>query len=427
MKGGSCMNKNNKILYVLNAFYPYQVGESFLETETDYYNGFDKIIIVPVYAEVKQKNLGSIYHKSNIELYYLDVSHFKKLIIVLKCALKVLFSSEFYSEVEVLYKSKRLTLYNMIKMIKFLIRGIYCSDTVIQDINMNTKNNDRIVLYSYWMNLDAYIGAKVKAKIKNRIIDKFITRCHRVDIYEYAEPTKYIPMRNYIFKEANCILPISDDGKKYLINKYGLSEKDIHVMRLGTFDKGERYSPKEMTLKIISCSWIRPVKRINLIIEALKNVNIPVEWTHYGDGDDFEKIRIAIEKLDNPLVKCILAGKKTNQEILEIYTKKDFNVFINVSENEGVPVSIMEAMSFGKIIIATDVGGTSEIVQNSQNGFLLDKNFDVHYLTRIFENIYNMSTEQYFRMCRKSRDIWNSKCNADINYKKFIDFLTYNL
>lgn len=418
------MSKSVKVLYVLNAFYPYQTGESFLETEIDYYQGFDKIVIVPVYAKVDQEKIGINYNKAiRSKLSYLDVSNLKKISRVLKYGLKSAFSAELYHEIGVLYKSKRISLCNLIKLIRFMIRGIYCVDTVISDINRNTNSNDKIVLYSYWMNLDAYIGAKLKVKIKNRIIDKFVTRCHRVDIYEYAECTKYIPMRNYIFDNVDYILSISDDGKEYLMNNYGLVEENIKVMRLGTFDKGERYSPKGKRLKIISCSWIRPIKRIELIIEALKNVTIPIEWIHYGDGEGFENIKTAIDKLNNQLVHCTLAGKKINKEILNIYASEDFNIFINVSENEGVPVSIMEAMSFGKIVIATNVGGTGEIVFNSQNGFLLEKEFNVGYLTKIFENIYNMSSEEYLKMCRESRRIWNDKCNADINYGKFVEFL----
>ena len=49
------------------------------------------------------------------------------------------------------------------------------------------------------------------------------------------------------------------------------------------------------------------------------------------------------------------------------------DLFLNVSEYEGVPVSVMEAQSFGIPVIATAVGGTPEIV-NEENGFLLPEN-----------------------------------------------------
>ena len=51
-----------------------------------------------------------------------------------------------------------------------------------------------------------------------------------------------------------------------------------------------------------------------------------------------------------------LKGFVDNNELLQIYTDKCFSFFINVSESEGLPVSIMEAASAGIPIVATDVG-----------------------------------------------------------------------
>jgi len=49
---------------------------------------------------------------------------------------------------------------------------------------------------------------------------------------------------------------------------------------------------------------------------------------------------------------------------------------MNLSETEGIPVSIMEAQSAGVPILATNLGGTSEIV-NNENGFLVEKDFNL--------------------------------------------------
>lgn len=53
------------------------------------------------------------------------------------------------------------------------------------------------------------------------------------------------------------------------------------------------------------------------------------------------------------------------------YAAKHFDVFVNVSPSEGLPLSIMEACGCGIPVIATDVGGTHEIVSDGVNGFLL--------------------------------------------------------
>ena len=95
-----------------------------------------------------------------------------------------------------------------------------------------------------------------------------------------------------------------------------------------------------------------------------------------------------IKNNKNKKLKIKLAGKISNSQLLEIYKNIPFDIFINVSENEGVPVSIMEAMSFGMIIIATAVGGTSEIVHNGKNGYLLPQNCSKEQIAE--KNIYHL-------------------------------------
>jgi glycosyltransferase involved in cell wall biosynthesis len=52
------------------------------------------------------------------------------------------------------------------------------------------------------------------------------------------------------------------------------------------------------------------------------------------------------------------------------YTQAD--VLLLPSRTEGVPLAALEAMSFGNIVIATNVGGLNEVIENGKNGFLLD-------------------------------------------------------
>jgi glycosyltransferase involved in cell wall biosynthesis len=123
-------------------------------------------------------------------------------------------------------------------------------------------------------------------------------------------------------------------------------------------------------------SYAKPVKRLDRIIEGLtfmreQRPDLNVQWTHIGDGPLLEALkRNAAEKG----LQVQWLGQQTNRSVFEYYQTNPIDVFLNTSESEGVPVSIMEALSFGVPVVATDVGGTSEIVQNSV-GFLLDPNF----------------------------------------------------
>src|SRR5690606_13386262 len=95
-----------------------------------------------------------------------------------------------------------------------------------------------------------------------------------------------------------------------------------------------------------------------------------IEWHHFGDGLEFEELKKKIKTLNKKKIAVILHGWATQADILKFYELYFVNWFVNVSESEGIPVSIMEAMSFGIPVIATDVGGTSEIV-NTDTGYLL--------------------------------------------------------
>ncbi|MEI9852620.1 MAG: glycosyltransferase [Sphingomonas sp.] len=114
-------------------------------------------------------------------------------------------------------------------------------------------------------------------------------------------------------------------------------------------------------LRIVSCAAARPVKRLHRIAEALAYADVPVRWTHIGDGPELPRLRALAERLPAH-VAVDLAGAVAPPEVPRRYQAHPYDLFLNVSESEGVPVSIMEAMAAGIPALATDVGGTRELV-----------------------------------------------------------------
>jgi len=96
-----------------------------------------------------------------------------------------------------------------------------------------------------------------------------------------------------------------------------------------------------------------------------------------------------IDKLESIIkdnINIRYVGWITKEEKLKHIS--DCNLLILPSHHEGLPISILEAMSAGKPIISTNVGGVPSIVKENHNGWL----FNVHELEKldeIFKEIFN--------------------------------------
>ena len=86
------------------------------------------------------------------------------------------------------------------------------------------------------------------------------------------------------------------------------------------------------------------------------------------------------------------------------------DVFMLPSEYEGLPIVIIEAMSFGKPVVASNVGGVSELVRNGVNGYALENNANVfaEKISHILEN-----QQVYGKMSQSSTELYDSYFTVD--------------
>jgi len=102
---------------------------------------------------------------------------------------------------------------------------------------------------------------------------------------------------------------------------------------------------------------------------------------------------------------------------MDFYKNEPIDGFINVSTTEGLPVAMMEAISFGIPIIGTDVGGVKEIV-TEETGLLIPVNFEDEFLANqisIFLDRFGGSIEVKNRV----REFWKKNFDALNNYEEF--------
>jgi colanic acid/amylovoran biosynthesis glycosyltransferase len=278
------------------------------------------------------------------------------------------------------------------------------------------RSGARIYAYSYWANDMALAVAVARAR---GWVDVAVCRAHRWDVYFEPTMAGFLPFRQYLAENLDHYRFVSKDGLSYFRTREGRDHPSLGHSSLGTERAAMEPVANRNPFVLISCSVMTPRKRVERIAEALEGVRRPVTWIHIGDGP----ARSSLERIASRLPQSIrveLAGPLPNGEVLNTYRMRRPSLFVSLSESEGMPVSIMEAMSAGVPVIATAVGGVPEMVLHRQNGLLLERDPDVADVRAAIEEFADMPEEEYRAYAQAAWSTWNVQFNAEVNYPRFI-------
>lgn len=104
-------------------------------------------------------------------------------------------------------------------------------------------------------------------------------------------------------------------------------------------------------------------------------------------------------------------------EINEIINEID--IFVLCSDVEGMSLSLIEALYFGKPILATDVGANSELVINGFNGFIVDKNNVKDIAKKII--IMMDDTDLFIKFSKNSKKLYDKKFNSEVLSQQLLE------
>ncbi|MCM8535312.1 MAG: glycosyltransferase [Lentisphaeraceae bacterium] len=397
-----------KLLFLTNSF-PYGVGEEFIETEILYLaNIFDEVFIVPFTCK------KGIVRKLPPNVTVLECLYDEKHGNAYKF-FYLIFSRYFYLHLIEYFCNKKN--YSLKLFLRFLgitfksIKSFYSFKFIYHSLSKRVKVD---LVYSFWG-----LGGGAILPFLDRVEKNLpsITRLHRYDLYDDVSLIGYFPMRKKLLESITLCAPISKHGKEFLQQKYQKVNCNLKEFYLGTKDFGVSNPSKDGIFRILSCSSLIPVKRVETIAESLLKLDFPFIWNHFGTGELLGKLESIILTIKD---KVILHGHCSNENVMNFLLNTSNDLFINVSSSEGIPVSIMEAQSFGIPIIATDVGGVSEIVNNS-NGRLLNKSITAHDLALEIEWFYENWEKNKMFLRDESRESWLLNFQAEKNYTKFCD------
>jgi len=220
---------------------------------------------------------------------------------------------------------------------------------------------------------------------------KFILTVHGTEIFMHftgGRLTRIIkkPLMKWFFCKAENIICVSSYTEGLLNKQVELINEKIAVIRNGidfnalqeNFNKHKTQEiHKKLRQILLTVARLTPRKGHDIVIKALPEVIkiIPeIKYIIVGTGNyrqSLEKI-IQEKKLSN---KVIFADNVPREDLPGYYDLCD--IFIMVSRRarntvEGLGISFLEAMSFSKPLIGGNHGGVKEVIQNGENGYLVD-------------------------------------------------------
>jgi glycosyltransferase involved in cell wall biosynthesis len=411
-----------KYLIIVSASFPYGLREPFLETELKHHaQHFDKIyLLVPKLAKTQNHHFNFELPKNVIVAQFeYTIGFWERL-----KGLGYIFSPTFWKEISIIKNTYQLKInQNILKtLFSALIRADYFAKQLKKFLKSNRIPFNRTTCYTYWCNEYSLGIGNLRKRYK---IAGAFTRLHNWDLYFERAPDNYLPLRSRMFQRLDGVFPVSEQTKQYILKKIPfVKEEKLLVSYLGVEKEGEvRLEKKNKTLKILSLAFLGKIKRIDLLVSALEQLeDFNVEWHHIGEGNDHLDIKqYAFNRLFNKSnIKYVLTGDIPKKQVYAYLRKEHFDVLINTSSYEGIPVSMMEAMSFSIPVIGTNVGGVSEIIEDGKNGFLLSANPEAAEIIERLSQLYHLDEKDYLNLRSNAYQTWQNKFNADNNYSELI-------
>ncbi|HEV7219465.1 MAG TPA: glycosyltransferase family 4 protein [Terriglobales bacterium] len=227
-------------------------------------------------------------------------------------------------------------------------------------------------------------------------------------------------------KLANCqfCTTVSEFNRRYILEHYpSISPTKIFVRRMGV-DPGQMASQKEhqSPLIILSVGRLHPVKNHAFLINAcarLKQRRCSFASLIAGEGKERHRLELLIRSLDMEH-QVILLGHLSPSQLERYYANSSLVVL--TSRSEGLPLTLMEAMTRGKIVLAPAITGIPELVRDGETGFLFREGSTDDFIEKV-EKIRSSSPEFLNGIRSSARQLILEQFDRETNLASFTDLL----
>jgi colanic acid/amylovoran biosynthesis glycosyltransferase len=328
-------------------YFPYGQKEPLAETELfELAKNFDQVLIFPFFQEETQRTIPP-----NARLVWFRKSTFQ--------ATK---TCQSWHEIQELWKDvpELSSFHSYNQSIAYKIRAAKIHASIITQELIKYQN---ITLFSPWIFPWGPTLALTKTILFNLGIHAtFFLRANGADLYPERLTSTKKKLQLFSMHHATKVFSVSNHGVQTIIQQYPRLQSKITAAYHGIGPLQLGPIPNATKLKWVSCSTFHPVKQLHRIVAIAAHCNQEILWTHFGGYDiEIEQFKKEIEHSIPKNLQIVFAGRKKQKEILEQYEQQAFDLFLNVSDTEGLPLSAVEALHAGIPILLSNVGGSSEI------------------------------------------------------------------
>lgn len=409
-----------------------------LATNTFPYNSGEAAFIIPELKRLKnQYDITVISHADRVQmeagyvqkevLEGLKILHFSAPVITMTDKVKVLFSylisRDGRQEIMEICRGKTRIRERIYQSLSFYAQARKDQKEIVKSGVI--PKEEPVIYYSFWNTYYCYSMVREKRKHGNV---KIVSRFHGFDLYHERIPGNRQTFKHQMEVDTEGLIFLGEFARNYYVENVRADAtplEKLHVCPLGIEHAGRRMPLRQGdTLQLLSCSDVIPLKRVERIIDGLACVEQgKVHWTHIGDGPELKKVKAyaagKLEEKDN--ISYTFKGRMEHGQVLQYYETQQVDCFITTSSTEGVPVSIMEAMSYGVPVIATAVGGIPEMILG--NGVLLAGNPTGEEVGKAITDILQLGEADIFQMQDRSYEIWIQRYDVDRSVKILVNIL----
>ncbi|GAA2932344.1 glycosyltransferase [Microbacterium luteolum] len=405
------------VLFTLD--YPFGEGEPFLEPEVRVLaDRFDRVIIVPSATGASDRTIRDV----PVNAVVIAPSGGGALRAVARQAMRhpIQTLAAFFGSI-----SAQTSVRGKLQELKFRIAVSIRSNAVLRTIPAMGLLRAHCVFYAYWLDLPVGVAIDVRQRAGLAHIP-IVSRAHGFDVYAERHASNYLPQREEILRGISQVFSVSRAGYDYLRRRWPAYSEKISVARLGARAAVNPGNADQDANTVVSCSFILPVKRLELLIDSLAELQSRgrgVRWRHIGPVDTAYSaaVQLRAEQFLAP-GSFEFVGGLDNEGVRDWYANNPASAFINVSASEGVPVSIMEGLAQGLPILATDVGGNSETIDPASGMFdgLLPADPSPEDVADRIEALLRSDRTEYRRWADASFDHWKRTWSSDVNHSSFV-------